>query len=72
MPERAPLLPRPSPDTILVDDPLCPADLVNFFHFVAEEVRAGLAQLGYRSLDEVIGRSDLLKQREVGSGVCLG
>ena len=36
---------------------------VNYFHFVAEEVRAGLAALGLRSLDELIGRADLLRQR---------
>jgi ribosomal protein L12E/L44/L45/RPP1/RPP2 len=29
---------------------------------VAEEVRAGLAELGLRSLDELIGRADMLKQ----------
>ncbi|MGK7944480.1 MAG: glutamate synthase large subunit, partial [Microcystaceae cyanobacterium] len=40
-----------------------PADVVNFFYFIAEEVRSILAKLGYRSLNEVIGRSDLLKQR---------
>ncbi len=40
-----------------------PADVVNFFYFIAEEVRSILAQLGYRTLNEVIGRSDLLKQR---------
>jgi len=44
--------------------PGAPADLVNFFHFVAEEVRATLAQLGYKSLDDVIGRADLLVQRK--------
>ncbi|KAL4447262.1 hypothetical protein ABPG77_007295 [Micractinium sp. CCAP 211/92] len=44
--------------------PGAPEDLVNYFHFVAEEVRAGLAQLGFRSLDELIGRADVLKQRE--------
>ncbi|GBF96450.1 ferredoxin-dependent glutamate synthase [Raphidocelis subcapitata] len=43
--------------------PGAPADLVNYFHFVAEEVRAGLASLGLRSLDELIGRADLLRQR---------
>lgn len=43
--------------------PGAPEDLVNFFHFVAEEVRAGLASIGYKSLDEVIGRADLLTQR---------
>jgi glutamate synthase domain-containing protein 3 len=37
-----------------------PEDLVNFFGFVAEEVREHLAALGFRRLDEIIGRSDLL------------
>ena len=37
---------------------------MNYFHFIAEEIRAGLASLGLRSLDELTGRSDLLKQRE--------
>ncbi len=41
-----------------------PAHVVNFFYFVAQEVRSILAALGYRSLNEVIGRSDLLKVRE--------
>jgi glutamate synthase (ferredoxin) len=34
--------------------------VVNFFKFIAEEVRETLASLGYRSLDEIIGRVDLL------------
>jgi glutamate synthase (ferredoxin) len=37
--------------------------VVNFFRFIAEEVRGYLAELGYRSLDEVIGRSDLIDAR---------
>ncbi|MGG6293184.1 glutamate synthase large subunit [Leptolyngbya sp. AN02str] len=41
-----------------------PEHVVNFFYFVAEEVRSLLARLGYRSLQEVVGRSDLLKMRE--------
>jgi len=44
--------------------PGMPDHVVNFMGFVAEEVRQVLAQLGYRSLQEVIGRSDLLKARE--------
>lgn len=36
--------------------------LVNFFRFLAEETREYLAELGYRSLDEIIGRSDLLER----------
>ena len=39
-----------------------PEHVVNFFFFVAEEVRSLLAKLGYRSLNEVIGRADLLIQ----------
>src|SRR6187549_2358539 len=34
--------------------------VVNFFRFVAEEVRGYMAQLGFRSLDEMVGRSDIL------------
>ncbi len=41
-----------------------PEHVVNFFYFVAEEVRSLLAKLGYRSLSEVVGRADLLKLRE--------
>ncbi|MBW4516277.1 MAG: glutamate synthase subunit alpha [Timaviella obliquedivisa GSE-PSE-MK23-08B] len=41
-----------------------PAHVVNFFYFVAEEVRSLLARLGYRSLPEIMGRADLLKVRE--------
>ncbi|WP_425590764.1 glutamate synthase large subunit [Cyanobacterium sp. DS4] len=40
-----------------------PGDVVNFFYFVAEEVRSILAKLGYRNLDEIIGRADLLTYR---------
>lgn len=41
-----------------------PEHVVNFFHFIAEEVRSLLAHLGYRSLTEIVGRTDLLKPRE--------
>lgn len=41
-----------------------PEHVVNFLYFVAQEVRSLLAQLGYRSLKEIIGRADLLKVRE--------
>ncbi|HEY9699379.1 MAG TPA: glutamate synthase-related protein [Trichocoleus sp.] len=44
-----------------------PENVVNFFYFVAEEVRSLLARLGYRSLKDVIGRADLLKTREGAS-----
>jgi len=41
-----------------------PENVVNFFYFIAEEVRSLLAHLGYASLDEVIGRADLLHVRD--------
>lgn len=40
-----------------------PEHVVNFFCFIAEEVRSLLARLGYRTLSELIGRADLLKVR---------
>ncbi|NET02297.1 MAG: glutamate synthase large subunit [Sphaerospermopsis sp. SIO1G1] len=40
-----------------------PESVVNFFYFVAEEVRSLLAKLGYRSLSELTGRADILRQR---------
>ncbi|MDR7992431.1 glutamate synthase large subunit [Thermosynechococcus sp. TG252] len=44
--------------------PGMPEHVVNFFLFIAEEVRSILAQLGYRSLNEIIGRADLLVPRQ--------
>ena len=39
-----------------------PEHLVNFFFFVAEEVRELMSQLGIRAMDDMIGRTDLLRQ----------
>ena len=44
-----------------------PEKVVNLFSFIAEEVREILASLGFKSLKEVIGRTDLLKQISKGS-----
>ena len=41
-----------------------PEHVVNFFFFVAEEVREIMAQLGVRSMSELIGRSDLIDMRK--------
>ncbi|PMB53985.1 glutamate synthase subunit alpha [Fischerella thermalis CCMEE 5201] len=41
-----------------------PEHVVNFFYFIAEEVRSLLARLGYRSLLDIVGRADLLKVRQ--------
>jgi len=44
-----------------------PEKVVNLFSFLAEEVREILASLGARSINEVIGRTDLLTQVSRGS-----
>lgn len=38
--------------------------LINFFRFIAQEVRELLAELGFRSLDELVGRTDLLEMNK--------
>ena len=42
--------------------PGTPEHVVNFFEFVAEEVRQLMAHLGYSKFEDLIGRADLLKQ----------
>ena len=39
-----------------------PDKVVNLFTFIAREVREILAELGFKSLNEIIGRTDLLRQ----------
>ena len=41
-----------------------PEFVVNFFEFIAEEVRELLAELGFRSLDEAIGRVEMIDAKE--------
>ncbi|MFT4193675.1 glutamate synthase-related protein, partial [Ottowia sp.] len=41
-----------------------PEHVVNYFFFVAEEVRQIMAQLGIRKFDDLIGRSDLLDMKK--------
>ena len=41
-----------------------PEYVENFMLFVAEEVREYMAKLGLRSMNEMVGRSDLLKRKE--------
>ena len=40
-----------------------PEYVINYFFFVAEEVRRLMAKLGFRTMDEMIGRSDRLEMR---------
>jgi len=44
-----------------------PDKVVNLFTFIAEEVREILASLGFKNLNEIVGRTDLLKQVSRGS-----
>ncbi|MGL4542963.1 MAG: glutamate synthase large subunit, partial [Polymorphobacter sp.] len=44
-----------------------PEKVINLMSFIAEEVRDILARLGVRSLDEVIGRTELLRQVSRGA-----
>ncbi|MDE5874757.1 MAG: glutamate synthase subunit alpha, partial [Muribaculaceae bacterium] len=39
--------------------------LINYFRFMARDVRERLAEMGYKSLDEIVGRADLLRKREM-------
>jgi len=41
-----------------------PEHVINYFFFVAEEIRELMAKLGVRAFDELIGRSDLLDTRK--------
>jgi glutamate synthase (NADPH/NADH) large chain len=41
-----------------------PEDLVNFFTFIAEEVREYMAKLGFRTMNEMIGRVDKIKTKD--------
>ncbi len=42
--------------------------VINYFRFVAREIREYLAEMGFRSFDEIVGRTDLLEVNpEVGN-----
>ena len=42
-----------------------PEYVVNFMRFIAEELREYMAKLGVRTVDELVGRTDLLKIKDV-------
>jgi glutamate synthase (NADPH/NADH) large chain len=44
-----------------------PEKVINLFSFIAEDVRGILASLGFRKLEDIVGRSDLLQQVSRGS-----
>ena len=41
-----------------------PEYVVNFMKFIAEELREYMAKLGVRTVDELVGRTDLLKRKD--------
>ncbi|MGH9375834.1 MAG: glutamate synthase large subunit, partial [Terriglobia bacterium] len=41
-----------------------PEHVINYFFFVAEDLRRIMAELGFRKLDEMVGRVDCLEQRK--------
>ncbi|HYF70515.1 MAG TPA: glutamate synthase large subunit [Ohtaekwangia sp.] len=41
-----------------------PDHVVNFFRFLAQDLRENMAELGFRTVNEMIGRSDLLRVRK--------
>ena len=45
-----------------------PEYVVNFMRFIAQELREYMAKLGVRTVDEMVGRSDLLKRKEDPKG----
>jgi len=44
-----------------------PDKVVNLFTFIAQEVREILSDLGFKSINEIVGRTDLLKQVSRGT-----
>ncbi len=37
--------------------------IINYFHFVAQEIREILAELGFRKFEDIVGRTDLMEMR---------
>ena len=42
--------------------------VVNYFRFLAQEVREYLAEMGFRSLEDIVGRTDLIELRPAAVG----
>src|SRR5262249_9604017 len=41
-----------------------PEHVINFFFFIAEQVRSYMAKLGFRTFDEMVGRVEMLEARQ--------
>ncbi len=46
-----------------------PEYIVNFMHFIAQELREYMARLGIRTVDELVGRTDLLTPKKDSHGI---
>ena len=46
-----------------------PEYIVNFMHFIAQELREYMAKLGIRTVDELVGRTDLLTPKKDVHGI---
>ncbi|MEN9386116.1 MAG: Glutamate synthase, partial [Bacteroidota bacterium] len=44
-----------------------PEDVVNLFHFLAQDMREIMAELGFKTLDEMVGRVDLLEMADLSN-----
>jgi len=42
-----------------------PEQVINFFYYLAEELRGIMAKLGFRTINEMVGRADMLKMNEL-------
>lgn len=47
-----------------------PEYVVNFMKFIAQELREYMAKLGVKTVDELVGRTDFLEQKEVAGSGC--
>lgn len=45
-----------------------PEYVINFMYFIAEELREYMSKLGFRTIDEMVGRFDRLKEKESKKG----
>lgn len=59
------------PVGIATQDPLLrakfagqPEQIINFFYYLAEDLRGYMAKLGFRTINEMVGRADVLKVNE--------
>jgi glutamate synthase (NADPH/NADH) len=41
-----------------------PEHVINFFYYIANELRATMAKLGFRTVNEMVGRSEVLRMRD--------